>query len=147
MIKLLDSVSDYCSSEHFLFLDPVLKPRAEYLLTHWCRLAEGQGTLPALEKSLRDLAGLDIPVEVRKALPALLREFFNYLAATGRYPAAAQWVENISLLRKKHEESIRENGTVRGETFRKKYTDVGPNDPCPCGSAKKFKKCCRDLIS
>ncbi len=21
-------------------------------------------------------------------------------------------------------------------------TDVGPNDPCPCGSGKKFKKCC-----
>ena len=21
---------------------------------------------------------------------------------------------------------------------------VGRNDPCPCGSGKKFKKCCRD---
>ncbi|MDP9001490.1 MAG: SEC-C metal-binding domain-containing protein [Myxococcota bacterium] len=21
---------------------------------------------------------------------------------------------------------------------------VGPNDPCPCGSGKKFKKCCID---
>ena len=21
---------------------------------------------------------------------------------------------------------------------------VGPNDPCPCGSGKKYKKCCRD---
>ena len=22
------------------------------------------------------------------------------------------------------------------------YRDVGRNDPCPCGSGKKFKKCC-----
>jgi uncharacterized protein YecA (UPF0149 family) len=22
------------------------------------------------------------------------------------------------------------------------YKDVGRNDPCPCGSGKKFKKCC-----
>ena len=21
---------------------------------------------------------------------------------------------------------------------------IGPNDPCPCGSGKKYKKCCRD---
>ncbi|MBI4549578.1 MAG: SEC-C domain-containing protein [Candidatus Omnitrophica bacterium] len=24
--------------------------------------------------------------------------------------------------------------------------DVGRNDPCPCGSGKKFKKCCYDKI-
>jgi uncharacterized protein len=23
--------------------------------------------------------------------------------------------------------------------------DVGRNDPCPCGSGKKFKKCCLGL--
>ena len=22
------------------------------------------------------------------------------------------------------------------------YTDVGRNDPCPCGSGEKFKNCC-----
>ena len=26
----------------------------------------------------------------------------------------------------------------------KKAAKVGPNDPCPCGSGKKYKKCCRD---
>ena len=24
----------------------------------------------------------------------------------------------------------------------KKAPKVGPNDPCPCGSGKKYKKCC-----
>jgi hypothetical protein len=25
------------------------------------------------------------------------------------------------------------------------FRDVGRNDPCPCGSGRKFKKCCLDL--
>lgn len=28
------------------------------------------------------------------------------------------------------------------ETFHKKGEEVGRNDPCPCGSGKKHKKCC-----
>ena len=27
-----------------------------------------------------------------------------------------------------------------------KYIGVGRNHPCPCGSGKKFKKCCIDKI-
>ncbi len=27
--------------------------------------------------------------------------------------------------------------------FRRQDPRTGPNDPCPCGSGKKFKKCCR----
>ena len=26
----------------------------------------------------------------------------------------------------------------------RKTVKIGPNDPCPCGSGKKYKKCCRD---
>ena len=28
------------------------------------------------------------------------------------------------------------------ETFRREAPKVGRNDPCPCGSGKKFKRCC-----
>jgi hypothetical protein len=28
------------------------------------------------------------------------------------------------------------------ETFRREEAKVGRNDPCPCGSGKKYKKCC-----
>ncbi len=30
------------------------------------------------------------------------------------------------------------------QPHRNPYRDVGRNDPCPCGSGKKFKKCCLD---
>jgi len=35
-----------------------------------------------------------------------------------------------------------EGEPVRQEPFRRSEPKVGRNDPCPCGSGKKFKKCC-----
>ena len=34
------------------------------------------------------------------------------------------------------------DGTVKKQPVRTASTKVGPNDPCPCGSGKKYKKCC-----
>jgi len=31
---------------------------------------------------------------------------------------------------------------VKKQPVRKAAAKVGPNDPCPCGSGKKYKKCC-----
>ncbi|MDR0735120.1 MAG: SEC-C domain-containing protein [Elusimicrobiota bacterium] len=45
---------------------------------------------------------------------------------------------------KEHEEELkqrRENG-VRVETVVKNEPEIGRNDACPCGSGKKYKKCC-----
>jgi len=33
-------------------------------------------------------------------------------------------------------------GGSKGETVKREAPKVGRNDPCPCGSGKKFKKCC-----
>ncbi len=33
---------------------------------------------------------------------------------------------------------------VKKQPVRNRDKKVGPNDPCPCGSGKKYKKCCRD---
>lgn len=29
-----------------------------------------------------------------------------------------------------------------GSTYRRETKKIGRNDPCPCGSGKKYKKCC-----
>ena len=49
----------------------------------------------------------------------------------------------------KREKVARETGTaaaskseVRKQPVRNAGKKVGPNDPCPCGSGKKYKKCC-----
>jgi hypothetical protein len=31
----------------------------------------------------------------------------------------------------------------RSEPVRREQPKAGPNDPCPCGSGKKYKRCCR----
>jgi len=28
------------------------------------------------------------------------------------------------------------------QTFEREHEKIGRNDPCPCGSGKKYKKCC-----
>ena len=33
--------------------------------------------------------------------------------------------------------------TVKAQPVRNKDKKIGPNDPCPCGSGKKYKQCCR----
>ena len=54
--------------------------------------------------------------------------------------AVKAWVE-------KHQKDIAAGkfssaAPVKVETFVKKDPSVGRNDPCSCGSGKKFKKCC-----
>ena len=34
------------------------------------------------------------------------------------------------------------DATIKKQPVRKSPKKVGPNDPCPCGSGKKYKKCC-----
>ncbi len=40
-------------------------------------------------------------------------------------------------------ENLGGDGTVKKEPVRKKVS-IGRNDPCPCGSGKKYKHCCMD---
>ena len=42
----------------------------------------------------------------------------------------------------KHPEVLQGGETIKVETVRREEPKVGRNDPCPCGSGKKHKKCC-----
>jgi len=49
----------------------------------------------------------------------------------------------------KREKVAKETGTaaatqtvVKKQPVRNAAKKVGPNDPCPCGSGRKYKKCC-----
>jgi uncharacterized protein YecA (UPF0149 family) len=35
-----------------------------------------------------------------------------------------------------------DTGAIQQSTVRKSSKDIGRNDPCPCGSGLKYKKCC-----
>ncbi len=42
----------------------------------------------------------------------------------------------------KHPEVLQGGDVVQVATVRRESPKVGRNDPCPCGSGKKYKKCC-----
>lgn len=58
--------------------------------------------------------------------------------------AIQAWVEkNKDLIASGKIQELPDTG-AKIETFVKTGPDVGRNDPCPCGSGKKYKKCCAD---
>ena len=65
--------------------------------------------------------------------------FYNMIAADADYLySLPQWVdilgeEKMKELAKKYKNS---------KTVRREQPKVGRNDPCPCGSGKKYKHCC-----
>lgn len=148
-------VSEYTASEHFMFLSPEGKESAEGLLLAFFRQAKDRGIFSLENLMAKDveelfLAGmprLDIPAAGKRAVPELLEGFFSFLKDTGRFPPAGAWLMCVETVRRRYLDSIRDDGSVKGKTFKKQYTDVGRNDPCPCGSGKKFKKCCMPLIA
>ncbi|MGA2508334.1 MAG: SEC-C metal-binding domain-containing protein [Chitinispirillaceae bacterium] len=145
---------DFLLSQQFLFIDPDQKPHAEKILgvfAEACRVRSGCSpeafSITDLEEILLNrMTRIDTPLSVRRIVPELLRGFFDYLAQSGRYPPAGAWTGWVSALEEQYQSKFRDDGSVRGETFRKRYTDVNRNDPCPCGSGKKFKKCCMNII-
>ena len=147
-------VADYVGSEYFSFLADELKEHAEAILSQALDAAQQaspdfpeQADAELFERALTErVAQLEMPVDTRRRAPELLGGFIEYLAASGRYPQAAAWAEWVPQLESRYAARLREDGSVRGQTVRKTLASVGRNDPCPCGSGLKFKKCCIDLL-
>ncbi|MBN1981073.1 MAG: SEC-C domain-containing protein [Chitinivibrionales bacterium] len=144
-------VSDFFSSSHQSFIPAVIRPHAESVLNQFCAWIQQQPdqavTYDALQQFLfSPIAQSSMDMESKKAVAQLLECFFSYLSDSGNVPSAANWSIDLALAASTFTSRLRDDGTLRGETFQKKYTDVGRNDPCPCGSGKKFKKCCQKLI-
>jgi hypothetical protein len=145
-----DYIAEYAESEHFLFLTPEVKEHAEAALAAFCERAAARGapTLGALTTAvteaalLQDMPRLGLPPAAQRTLPELLEGFFGFLRTTGRFPAAGALEMCVEALAPRYRASLREDGSVKGETIRKVSTEVGRNDPCFCGSGLKYKKCC-----
>jgi hypothetical protein len=146
MAKLTDEVSSFTESQHYLLLDSDLKSHAESLLAHWCNEVGAVVSDESMARALRSISRLDVPLRSRQSFPDLLLAFLEFLPSTGRFPRGDEWAERVADMEAEYEASFRDDGTVRGATVRKVGTETGRNDPCPCGSGKKYKKCCMSLL-
>lgn len=64
---------------------------------------------------------------------------------SARFRAGGKEHEHLEAARFTREDGQwRYSGTVeaKGETVHRESPKVGRNDPCPCGSGRKYKKCC-----
>lgn len=93
------------------------------------------------ESNVRDgiaigVAPLELTAAEREGVPSLIESFLGHCESAGRLSGGealgsyARVTATAHLLKKK----------VRKATIK-----VGPNDPCPCGSGRKYKKCCMSL--
>ena len=99
-----------------------------------------------MRRALHGVEPLDVPLRQRQDFPELLAAFLQFLPSTGRFPRGGEWAERIGEMASDYEAGFRDDGSVRGATVRKKGTETGRNDACPCGSGKKYKKCCMSLL-
>lgn len=151
---LSDSVSDYLESSHFALFQGAAKPYAEPLLQFVAGHLDTQFpqdpqtvTAAAVQALLLDhVARLEVPLAARQAAPELLGGFFDYLGTSGRCPPAAAWSTWLEDAAARYQARFRADGSVRGETVSHHLPTVGRNDPCPCGSGLKYKKCCLALL-
>ena len=127
-----------------------------------------EATPETMDLALQELKGIDLPpgvdmgqIQQLMASPrgALLADFGTFCEEKGVTPEADQG-EMSEAVQSLHEEWLdTPRETLEGkkpsemldggrlfpqkvETFRREAPKVGRNDPCPCGSGKKYKKCC-----
>ncbi len=103
-------------------------------------LMEMTGFLDGINDSLKE----PNPIETMEEDTQVSLDFDNELLYKNMVDAKADWLyelpqwDDIFTPEKKHELYLeqKKSGTIVKEE------KIYPNDPCPCGSGKKYKKCC-----
>ncbi len=92
-----------------------------------------------VEASSRDAQGLGL--EVRSAVEDGDSATVEYVA---RFRVHGQQIAHHELARFRREDGrwLYEDGDVNPKPAPRVAAKVGRNDPCPCGSGQKYKKCC-----
>ena len=121
----------------------------------WSR-RQGEETVSRdLVAQARVLCRLSVANPAARSLLASLADFIDdegMKSALGGHDSMWTNAHEIpELLRKQYEKPLFDlvperpaPSTADGHTIRRAVARVGRNDPCPCGSGKKYKKCCID---
>lgn len=89
------------------------------------------------------LPRLALAPSVRDDVPEVVARFFEFLQEGGRLGGGYEWAGEVRQLKVEAAPAGPPKGTQPGIPIRNTpQTAVGRNDPCPCGSGKKYKKCC-----
>ena len=138
-------VGDFCGSDAIRSLSSGTREYAPELLTRFLVAAcEARGIEPEdieepdLKPSLLKLAGLQLPESVKLEVPALCGAMLADLESQGRLGGGKLLGAYVRALK----EAFADAASGKLKPVKRPGSRIGRNDPCPCGSGRKYKKCC-----
>jgi len=90
---------------------------------------------------LGEVAKLELSVAARRETPALCAAFLSELEREGRLAGGRALASFVRALQGAFEAA---GGAQK--PYVRPGSELSRNDPCPCGSGKKYKKCCLRLL-
>jgi hypothetical protein len=139
-------VSDFCSSDDIReFSGGVREYAAEILGKFLVWACEFRGVEPGdlEEQDVRTalfgpVARLRLPATIKKDVPELCAAFLLHLETVGRLGGGRSLGVYVRALRV----GFVDTSAEKAKPIVRPGSRLGRNDPCPCGSGKKYKKCC-----
>jgi hypothetical protein len=87
---------------------------------------------------LNHVARLNVPEAAKTELPALCAAFLAQLEDEGRLGGGRVLGAYVRALK----DAYAEAASGKRKPITRPGSKIGRNDPCPCGSGKKYKNCC-----
>ena len=90
---------------------------------------------------LGHVAAIAIEPARRAAVPELVATFLDDLQDVGRLSEGRALASGVRAMAV----AYRDRASGKGPDLTRKGEKLGRNDPCPCGSGRKYKQCCLKL--
>jgi SEC-C motif-containing protein len=106
-----------------------------------CHGGKAPADLEAADAShafLDHLSQLDLAPAHRSAVPDLVAAFLSDLEDQGRLAGGRGIAGRVRAA----EPAFRDRAAGKAPDLTRRAAKVGRNDPCPCGSGRKYKQCC-----
>ncbi|MBF0196069.1 MAG: SEC-C domain-containing protein [Planctomycetes bacterium] len=135
-------VGDFYHSDFLSAYPTLIKEYTPQLLCLFFQSAlEHGGSLNELEltslaKALQSLGKLEIPDSLQEHVPHLCADFLMDLQNKGRLANGEECALYLKAMKFQK----------KSTTIKRPGQRLNRNDPCPCGSGKKYKKCCHGLL-
>jgi len=146
-LELLKTAAKKGNLNAYLNLGLFYKADRDYSRTIECLICAAEKGFADAQYELADTILMAIEDKIPVGMSANDARLWMKKAANQGHPQARQVMAE---LRKKEKDTHRQL-SIALDAFRKnvqtifnttQWTQVGRNDPCPCGSGKKYKKCC-----
>jgi hypothetical protein len=134
--------TEFSESTVFSFLPDPVKEGAPAVCAEFLRQAREATEVEVRRLLLEIMPSLDLPPTLRLEVPEILAVFLSWLEDSGRLAGGRALSSWTRALRPGYREHCASRGGLRIPPIVKKTKDIGRNDPCPCGSGRKYKKCC-----